>query len=142
MNTQTSHATTLVGGEWIHQDGDHTALMITKCHNCGSTWFPPREICSKCASGNVEQTRTGNYGIAYASTVVRIGPAAFQPPYVLAYVDLDGARFLAHVDADEALAPNTPVELRVGAIGEDDTGALSSYIVAEVTELPASGVAR
>ena len=142
MNTQTTHTPTLVGGEWIHQDGDHTALMITKCHNCGSTWFPPREICSKCASANVEQTRTGNRGIAYASTVVRIGPAAFQPPYVLAYVDLDGARFLAHVDTDEALAPNTPVELRVGAIGEDDTSPLSSYIVAEASEVPAPGDAR
>ncbi|MBT2522609.1 OB-fold domain-containing protein [Arthrobacter sp. ISL-28] len=113
--------------------------MITKCHNCGSTWFPPREICSKCASGNVEQALTGSRGTAYASTVVRIGPAAFKPPYVLAYVDLDGARLLAHVETDEALAPNTPVELKVGAIGEDDTGPLSSYLVAEVSEAPTSG---
>lgn len=142
MNTQTSHTPTLVGGEWIHQDGDHTALTITKCHDCGSTWFPPREICSKCASGNVQQALTGNRGTAYASTVVRIGPAAFKPPYVLAYVDLDEARLLAHVDTDEALAPNTPVELRVGAIGEDENGPLSSYVVAKVTEVTTPGDAR
>lgn len=142
MNTQTSHTPTMVGGEWIHQHGDLTALITTKCHNCGSTWFPPREICSKCASGNVEQAITGNRGIAYASTVVRVGPAAFQPPYVLAYVDLDGARLLAHVDTDEALAPNTSVELRVGAIGEDDTGPLSSYVVAEASEVATPGDER
>lgn len=57
-------------------------------------------------------------------------------------MDLDGARFLAHVDTDEALAPNTPVELRVGAIGEDDTGPLSSYIVTEASEVTTPGDAQ
>jgi uncharacterized OB-fold protein len=120
--------TQLVGGEWIRQDADHTRLTITRCRNCGGTWFPPRELCSTCASGDVEQTVTGTRGVAYASTVVRIGPAAFRPPYVLSYVDISGVRILAHVDTDTALAPDTPVELRVGEIGEG----MSSYLVAEV----------
>jgi scaffold protein (connect acetoacetyl-CoA thiolase and HMG-CoA synthase) len=120
--------TQLVGGEWIRRDGEHTRLTITHCRNCDSAWFPPRELCSTCASADVEQTVTGTRGVAYASTVVRIGPAAFRPPYVLSYVDISGVRILAHVDADTALAPDTPVELRVGDIGEG----LSSYLVADV----------
>jgi hypothetical protein len=36
---------------------------------------------------------------------------------VLAYVDLDGVRLLAHAESAEALTPGTPVELRLAAIG-------------------------
>jgi uncharacterized OB-fold protein len=121
----------VIGGEWINSDGDHATLTITKCHNCGSTWFPPRDVCSSCASPDTETTTTADHGIAYASTVVRIGPAAFRPPYVLAYVDISDVRVLAHVDALEALPPGTPVTLRVGPIGADENGEFSSYLVAE-----------
>ena len=77
---------------------------------CGSRWFPTREICSACAHvrASTEQ-RTGDRGVAYASTVVRIAPTGFTAPYVLSYVDIDGVRVLAHTDADRALTPDTPV---------------------------------
>ncbi|MEV6227432.1 OB-fold domain-containing protein [Saccharopolyspora shandongensis] len=131
MNTSETTDSPMVGGEWIRRDGDLVALTISRCRSCNSSWFPPREICSTCASDNVEQTVSANHGTAYASTVVRIGPTAFEPPYVLAYVDISGVRVLAHVDADEALVPGARVELRVGKIGSDKNGAFSSYLVAE-----------
>ena len=47
---------------------------------------------------------------------MRIAPAGFTAPYVLSYVDVDGVRILAHTDADDALAPDTPVVLSSGPI--------------------------
>ena len=132
---ETSQATTgrVVGGEWIRREGDRVALAISRCRQCNATWFPPRDMCSTCASLDVEQTVSGHRGVTYASTVVRIGPPGFQAPYVLAYVDIDGARVLAHVDADEALMPGTPVELGIGPIGGDSDGELTSYLAAATT---------
>ncbi|AIJ24724.1 Zn-ribbon domain-containing OB-fold protein [Amycolatopsis methanolica] len=131
MTTTEHTGPRMVGGQWIRDNDDRTALKITRCARCDSTWFPPRDVCSSCASTEVEDTLSATQGVAYASTVVRIGPPAFQPPYVLAYVDVSGVRVLAHVDADEALAPGTPVALRVGPIGTDSDGEFSSYLVAE-----------
>ena len=76
---------------------------------------------------------SGHRGVTYASTVVRIGPSGFQAPYVLAYVDIDGARVLAHVEADEALMPGTLVELGIGPVGGDGDGELTSYLAAATT---------
>jgi hypothetical protein len=51
---------------------------------------------------------------------------------VLAYVDIDGVRVLAHVDSSEALPPGTPVALRLATIGADEDGPVLSYAVAPI----------
>ena len=83
-----------VGAENFLTDGVRAVLRVTRCHNCAGMWFPPRDQCSTCASRDVTEELTSSSGIAYASSVVRIGPPRFQAPYVLAYVD-DGVRVLA-----------------------------------------------
>jgi len=123
-----------VGAENFLTDGVRAVLRVTRCHNCAGIWFPPRHQCSTCASRDVTGELTSSSGIAYASSVVRIGPPRFQAPYVLAYVDLDGVRLLAHAESAEALTPGTPVELRLAAIGSDDDGPLLSYTVAATAE--------
>jgi uncharacterized protein len=94
-------------------------LTISVCPRCGSRWFPTRDICSACAHSGLDEHRTGDRGVAYASTVVRIAPAGFTAPYVLSYIDIDGVRILAHTDAADALTPDTPVVLTSGPIGND-----------------------
>ena len=101
-------------------------LTISVCPRCGSRWFPTRDLCSACAQPGLEEHRTGDRGVAYASTVVRIAPAGFTAPYVLSYVDIDGVRILAHTDAADALTPDTPVVLTSGPIGND--GAISHRV--------------
>ncbi|MDQ0381494.1 Zn-ribbon domain-containing OB-fold protein [Amycolatopsis thermophila] len=118
-----------VGGEWIRRDGDNVTLTITRCHACDARWFPPRDVCSHCASTDVHDEPTGDRGVVYASTVVRAGPAAYRPPYVLSYVDIDGVRVLAHGGTGEAFAPGTPVRLGIGEIGRTDAGPLMSYVI-------------
>ena len=105
-------------------------LTISVCPRCGSRWFPAREICSACAHDRLAEQQTGDRGVAYASTVVRIAPTGFTAPYVLSYVDIDGVRVLAHTDADQALAPDTPVVLTSGPIRDG----LDSYRVTPIQE--------
>src|SRR5262245_5681489 len=123
-----------IGAENFLTDGTHAVLRVTRCRDCGSAWFPARAQCSTCASRNMTEELTSTSGIAYASSVVRVGPPGFAAPYVLAYVDIDGVRMLAHAQSAEALTPGTPVELRVAAIGADEEGPLLSYAVAPIAE--------
>jgi uncharacterized protein len=123
-----------VGAENFLTDGTRAVLRVTRCRDCGSAWFPARAQCSTCASRDVTEELTSTSGIAYASSVVRIGPAGFAAPYVLAYVDVDGVRLLAHAESAEELTPGTPVELRVATIGADEDGPLLSYTVASTAE--------
>jgi uncharacterized protein len=119
-----------IGAEHFLTDGTRVVLRATRCNECGQAWFPARAQCSNCASRNVIELLTSNAGTAYACTVVQIGPAQFDPPYALAYVDVDGVRLLAHVaGTTEALLPGARVDLILAPIGSDDRGPLLSYAV-------------
>jgi uncharacterized protein len=124
----------VVAAEDFLTDGTRAVLRVTRCRNCDSAWFPARAQCSTCASRDVTEELTSASGIAYASSVVRVGTPRFEAPYVLAYVDVDGVRLLAHAESTEALAPGTPVELRLSTIGADEDGPLLSYAVAAIAE--------
>lgn len=41
---------------------------------------------------------TRRSGVVYAATTIHVGMPGHEPPYTLAYVDLDGERVLAPVD--------------------------------------------
>ena len=98
-----------VGAEHFLTDGTRAVLRITRCRNCATApGFPARAQCSNCASWEVDEEVTSSAGIAYASTVVRVGPASSTPPYTLAYVDVDGVRLLAHATSADALFPGRP----------------------------------
>jgi uncharacterized OB-fold protein len=118
-----------IGAEHFTTEAGRTRLRISRCRACGSGWFPARIQCSTCASRDVAGALSSSSGTAYASSVVRVGPPGFSTPFILAYVDIDGVRVLAHVmSASQALAPDTPVNLIVASI----TGDAHSYAV-EVT---------
>ncbi|HEX8754087.1 MAG TPA: OB-fold domain-containing protein, partial [Solirubrobacterales bacterium] len=58
----------------------------------------------------------GPLGTVWAATVVRIPVPGREPPYGLAYVDLeDGPRVLAHAPGEEPLAVGSAV--RLGPLG-------------------------
>jgi uncharacterized OB-fold protein len=124
----------VIGADHYLTDGRRVVLRVSRCRECDRRWFPARAQCSHCASRDVDDEVTSSRGTAYASTVVRIGPARFRPPYTLAYIDVDGVRVLAHADGIAALTPGTPVELQQATIGTDEDGPLLSYAVAAATE--------
>lgn len=129
----------LIGDDWLNQDDGEVTLTLTACRACGSHWFPPRDVCSACASSDVVRATSPSHGTVYASTLVRIGPAAFDPPYALSYVDIGPVRVLAHLQSELAVAPGTRVRLSVARIGADESGSLSSYVA---TPIPGAGGTR
>ncbi|GGN62095.1 hypothetical protein GCM10011579_028920 [Streptomyces albiflavescens] len=137
-----------VGADITHQHGTRTTLTITVCHACSARWFPPREVCSTCASDDVENIESEPQGVVYASTVVRVAPPGFQAPFVLAYIDISGVRVLAHSpSSDQALTPDTPVRLTVAPIARTAEGQLVSYAVEPLdgrddTTTPTTGETR
>lgn len=138
MTTQTSGRPErrIVGADGIRPDGT-PVLTISVCPRCAGRWFPPREVCSACAHDALDPVEAGPEGVAYASTVVRIGAPGFPTPYVLTYVDVDGVRMLVHTDtadpSDPApLAPGTPVAFTAGPTGTVGGVELWSYRVRAV----------
>lgn len=118
-----------IGGDLFEVDGERVNLKLSRCNSCSSVWFPARQQCATCASTDLVLVLSGTSGTVYASSVVRIGPAQFGPPYGVAYVDVDGARVLAHTGSAEPLPPGAPVRLVAAPIAHDDRGALWSYAV-------------
>ncbi len=109
-------------------------MVISCCRFCGSRWFPARDVCSACAHDQLDRCEAGANAVAYASSVVRIGPEGFSAPYVLSYVDFDGVRALVHTDPrdpanPQPLPPDTPVTFTSGPIGVDRDVQLTSYRV-------------
>lgn len=107
----------VIGKQWLTTD-EHGRVTLRVSEDLdGSRWFPPLE-----SRGTLTELREGTIGpsgVAYASTVVRVGPARFDPPYVLTYVDVDGVRVLAHSPGQKPLCPGTPVQLVLGRVGTD-----------------------
>lgn len=104
-----------VGGSWVVQ-----GFVCTKC---GYRLAAERPRCPVCR-GPIEAHEYGPGGVVWAATVLRAGVADRQPPFGLAYVDLDdGPRVLCHfgdgTDDPEAVHPGTRVEL-AGLTDEGD----------------------
>jgi len=82
-------------------------LLLRHCRECAHTFFPPRNLCPRCWSGNLDWLEASGRGSVHSFTVMRRAPApefARRVPYVVALIDLDeGARTMANVVGDDAL---------------------------------------
>ncbi|MEV0287927.1 OB-fold domain-containing protein [Kribbella sp. NPDC050820] len=108
----------VIGQQWFATDDQsRVRLRVSENPTDGSRWFPPLESLGTLTE--LPAIEIGPSGVAYASTVVRVGPARFEPPYVLTYVDVDGVRILAHSPGETPLRPGTPVELVLDRVGAE-----------------------
>ena len=86
-------------------------LVVSRCAACGYVAAGELPACPLCGA-DVSPAHSGPRGKVWASTVVRIPVPGREPPYGLAYVDLeDGPRILAHTPGDAALPVGSNVEL-------------------------------
>lgn len=93
-----------------------------RCTACGHPTAFPRPRCPACR-GPVEPAEFGPEGTVWSSTVVRIPVPGREPPYALAYLDLDdGPRVLAHLPGAAAV----PVGTRLRLIPSDERGDLTA----------------
>jgi len=105
-------------------DGDGR-VVGSRCPSCGAHFFPPRQVCSRCLTEDLEVVALSGSGVVYTYTVVHQAAPGFDVPYALGYVDLpEGVRLLGQIAgiSPEALRIGMPVSLRVEPFGQDEEG--------------------
>lgn len=86
-------------------------LMAAKCRSCASLLLPPRNICPKCFSTELEWIELNKKGKLATYTVIHIPPAQFQSlaPYAVGIIKLeDGPHLLGMIQGVK------PEEIKVG----------------------------
>lgn len=92
-------------------DGADQPVIFTECKHCGTRSYPARKWCASCLRSDLETHRLSKQAVVYASSTVHLGPAVFDPPYTLAYLDVDGIRVLARRPGAAAVSPGESVEV-------------------------------
>jgi len=93
--------------------------MGSRCNGCGSHFVPPRSICVKCFSSEMEWIKMNGKGRLAAFTCITIAPPFMieqgynrENPYISGVVELDeGGRVDARI---EGMDPGKPEEIQVG----------------------------
>ena len=88
-------------------------LMASRCAKCGSLWCPPRPICNKCNSEQMEWMETGGKGKLVAFTTIEVGTTMMldagynrDNPYCSGIVELEeGPRISAQILGVDARNP-------------------------------------
>jgi len=109
-------------------------LMGSRCRRCGSLFVPPRPICTKCHSSEIEWVEIKGKGRLAAFTCIAIGPPFMieegynrKHPYVCGVVDLEeGVRVVARIEGFDGTRPETikigePVEAEFLHRGDGQT---------------------
>jgi uncharacterized OB-fold protein len=94
-------------------------LMGSRCKECGSLFVPPRSICVKCYSSDMEWVEMKGEGRLAAFTCISVGPPFMiaegydrKHPYCSGVVELEeGARVDARIEGVDA---SKPEDIRVG----------------------------
>ena len=76
----------------------HYLLEATKCKSCGKIHYPPRVVCDKCGSRNLERIKLSDKGKVVSYTVQYVVLDGFRDyaPIIYAIVELsEGVRVLA-----------------------------------------------
>jgi uncharacterized OB-fold protein len=101
----------------VEIDGALVTLVGSRCEDCDYVSVGEVPACPVCGAATA-RVACGPRGSVWASTVVRIPVPGREPPYGLAYVDLEhGPRVLAHsagelplpVGAAVTLGPPSPL---------------------------------
>jgi uncharacterized protein len=90
-------------------------LMGSKCEHCGALYVPPRPICIKCHTADMQWAQMKGRGKLAAFTCIGIGPAFMtaegynrKNPYCVGVVELEeGTRVDARIENVDTLKPET-----------------------------------
>lgn len=86
MNEQTPFSI-----EKFYENVDQKKLMGCKCKKCGTTHLPPRALCQKCLSKQMEWVELPQRGKLLTYTIIYVAPPQFQEmtPYAVGIVQLE-----------------------------------------------------
>jgi uncharacterized OB-fold protein len=79
------------------EEAEGSTLAGSRCRDCDRTFFPVKDFCPACLKTEpLEVIGLSRSGTLYSFTVAHTGPAGFDPPYALGYVDLpEGLRIFS-----------------------------------------------
>ena len=86
-------------------------LMVAKCSGCGTVLLPPKPMCTKCFSTNLQWIELECAGKLLSYTIIHVAPEQFQSltPYAVGIVELKNGLRLPGMIRDV-----NPEELKVG----------------------------
>jgi uncharacterized OB-fold protein len=115
-------------GDAVQIGGDGRAVLIGGlCKDCGNQTFPRTPVCCVCMSEAIEPAPMPRAGTLYAFSTVHVAAKKWKMPMIVGYVDLpNGARIFTHLEG--VLAIGDCVEPVLGIVGEDENGAIESFI--------------
>lgn len=98
-------------------------LRLQHCSDCARHYFPPRSFCPRCGGRHVEWRKASGRATLYSFVVSHHPTPGFEPPFVIAVVELEeGPRMMTNlVDApvDPAALPiGMPLEVTFVPLGE------------------------
>jgi uncharacterized OB-fold protein len=104
-------------------------LVIPCCPGCGTRFFPPERLCPTCGSADWEYADTRGAATVTSYTVVHRAPSPdFEPPYVLAVVELEGGgRMLTNIVGADPAAVATGMPVHVVFLDQPDGLALPVF---------------
>ena len=99
----------------FHQFLNEEKLMGTRCKKCGTLFSPPRPICIKCYSNDMEWVELKGKGKLVTFTSIYVGPPWMvaqgydrQHPYCSGVVELEeGTKIDARIEGVDASKPET-----------------------------------
>jgi uncharacterized protein len=101
-------------------------LRIQFCTACGQYYFYPRRYCPNCLSDKVEWRKVSGKGTLHTYVIAARPAPGFEPPYVIAVVQLDeGPRLMSNIVNVEPKPENLPADLPVEVVFEDMTDEIS-----------------
>ncbi len=94
-------------------------IMMAKCKKCGALYLPPRPICMKCSSKDIEWVESKGKGKLAAYTAIAVGTTFMisegydrNNPYCTGVVQLDeGPRLTARIHGFDTKNPD---KIKVG----------------------------
>lgn len=97
-------------------------LLIQRCRACGRHQFYPRQHCRFCWATDIEWHEASGRGSVYSFSVVnREVEPGFEPPYVIALVDLEeGVRMPTNIVGGAAMEVQVGSEVEVVFIAVDE----------------------
>ena len=112
--------------EHFWQGAREGRLLLQRCEQCSTTYFPPRPFCPACSSRAVAVVTATGRGILYSYVINHRNHPAFDGPYAIAVVQLEeGPRLMTNIvqceQTPEALQLDMPVEVHFEAVSDDIT---------------------
>lgn len=83
--------------EQFYRFCDEGKLVAIKCKECNSLYIPPKPLCSKCYSSNLEWVLLSGKGKLISFTIIHVAPPEFQDlaPYIIGIIKLnEGVKIL------------------------------------------------